>query len=277
MGLMVAQEGAFDEYEAVALPPAPGSALDLGSAVFLRRSARPSRRAVLHLHDLTGSFAPADLARWYNERGFHFYVTDLDLREHEPTTRRGLARTVLTCFATLDSACRYLRDADGIDAIILSADNEAAAPAAMWCHARRQAGPVAALILSNPDFGRGLNRKLDISCPVLVISAAGRRGRAPGGTQMEGGGRRAGGAPKASEGRKAGGGRKAREKEAAVRLGQHVTWLYLDVEPTPEPAAQSAASVTEMGDPAPDRRQLFDEMGRWLGAYMYGKARDQLL
>jgi len=265
MGLMVAQEGAFDEYEAVALPPAPGSALDLGSAVFLRRSARPSRRAVLHLHDLTGSFAPADLARWYNERGFHFYVTDLDLRVHEPPTRRGLARTVLTCFATLDSACRYLRDADGIDAIILSADNEAAAPAAMWCHARREAGPVAALILSNPDFGRGLNRKLDISCPVLVISAASRRRRAAGGTHKEGGSQ------------KEGGGRRARARQAAVRLGQHVTWLYLDAEPTPEPAAESGATVTEIGDPAPDRRQLFDEMGRWLGAYMYGKARDQLL
>lgn len=25
------------------------------------------------------------------------------------------------------------------------------------------------------------------------------------------------------------------------------------------------------------RRRLFDEMGRWLGAYMYGQVRDQLL
>src|SRR6266567_4327571 len=89
MGLMIEQGGAFDEYEAVALPPAPGVAAGtLGSAVFLRRSARPSRRAVLHLHDLTGSFAPADLARWYNERGFHFYVTDLDLREPDRKSTR---------------------------------------------------------------------------------------------------------------------------------------------------------------------------------------------
>ncbi len=28
---------------------------------------------------------------------------------------------------------------------------------------------------------------------------------------------------------------------------------------------------------AADRRQFFDEMGRWLGAYMYGGVRDQLL
>ncbi len=249
MGLMIEQGGAFDEYEAVALPPAPGVAAGtLGSAVFLRRSARPSRRAVLHLHDLTGSFAPADLARWYNERGFHFYVTDLDLREPlDATTRGRRARAARACFATLDSACRHLRDADGIDAVILSAEDAAAAPAALWCHARRAGGPVAALILSNPDFGRGLTGKLDITCPVLVISAAGQPGGPPGGGR--------------------GGVRKGRGK-GAVRLGQHVTWLYLDDEP------DSGASP---GGPGAGRRRLFDEMGRWLGAYMYGKARDQLL
>jgi len=286
MGLMVAQEGAFDEYEAVALPPEPGSATELGSAVFLRRSTRPSRRAVLHLHDLTNSFAPADLARWYNERGFHFYVTDLDLREHEPAARRGLARTAPAYFATLDSACRHLRDADGIDAIILSADDEAAAPAAMWCHARRAAGPVAALILSNPDFGRGLKGKLDISCPVLVISASDQRGRAAGSrtggdSGIADGGRKAStgrsvGGGRVAGGRMASGGRKSKARQA-VRLGQHVTWLYLDDEPTPRRPAESPATGHEVGIPAPDRRQLFDEMGRWLGAYMYGKARDQLL
>src|SRR6516162_8221703 len=160
MGLMIERERAFEQYEAVALPPAADVASGaLGAAVFLRRSARPSRRAVLHLHDLTSSFAPADLARWYNERGFHFYVTDLDLTELGTATHLRKARTARAWFATLDSACRHLR---GIDAIILSADEEAAAPAALWCHARRAAGPVAALILSNPKFGRGLRGSLDI-------------------------------------------------------------------------------------------------------------------
>src|SRR6266702_1976859 len=127
MGLMIEQGGAFDEYEAVALPPAPGVAAGaLGAAVFLRRSARPSRRAVLHLHDLTGSFAPADLARWYNERGFHFYVTDLDVREPLGSAARGrTARSARACFAALDAACGHMRQADGIDAIILSAEDDA--------------------------------------------------------------------------------------------------------------------------------------------------------
>src|SRR5262245_12576063 len=244
MGLTVEQGGAFDEYEAVALPPGPGLAANsLGSAVFLRRSARPSRRAVLHLDDLTGSFAPADLARWYNERGFHFYVTDLDVREPlESGGRRVTSSSMRGCFAALDSACQYLRKSDGIDAIILSAHGDAATSAALWCHARRSASPVDALILSNPDFGRGLRGRLAIACPVLVISAPGDRASHSGVGRMI---------------------RRDRRSADGMALGQHVTWLYLDH----ELAADIPAS----------RKRLFDEMGRWLGAYMYGKVRDQLL
>jgi alpha-beta hydrolase superfamily lysophospholipase len=242
MGLMIEQGGAFDEYEAVALPPGPQRAdSSLGSAVFLRRSARPSRRAVLHLHDLASSFAPGDLARWYNERGFHFYVTDLDFGEPlDSVGRRRTARSIRARFAALDSATGHMRGADGIDAIILSAQDNAASAAAMWCHARRTMSPVDALILSNPDFGKGLRRSLDIACPVLVISAAGALART--------------GGP----------GRKDRRKES-IRLGQHVTWLDIDRE------------LAAPADSGTVRRRLFDEMGRWLGAYMYGQVRDQLL
>jgi hypothetical protein len=242
MGLMIEQGGAFDEYEAVALPPGPElPGTLLGSAVFLRRSARPSRRAVLHLHDLTDSFAPADLARWYNERGFHFYVTDLDVREPlEATARRRPARSAQDSFAALDSACAHMRRADGIDAIILSAQEAAAPAAALWCHARRSANPVDALILSNPRFAREPRKSLDIACPVLVICGSDSA---------------------AGEGRDD---RRGRRGRGSIRLGQHVTWLRIDEE-------------TTQADQATGRRRLFDEMGRWLGAYMYGQVRDQLL
>jgi len=241
MGLMVQNGGAADEYEAVALPAAGGAPKDLGSAVFLRRSARPSRRAVLHLHDLSRSFAPADLARWYNERGFHFYLTDLDGSETLAAAhRRRPADALGSSFAALDSACRYLRGAGGIDAVILSAQESAALPAALWCDARRASRPVAALILSRPEFGRARMRRLSIPCPVLVISAAGQD---------------------------------SERQKRSVSLGQHVTWLHLDdpaVGRHPErPGAPDSAGGA--------RRRLFDEMGRWLGAYMYGGTRDQLL
>ncbi len=229
--------GQADEYEALALPERE----DAGSAVFVRRSVRPSRRAVLHLHELSDSLAPADLVRWYNERGFHFYLTDVEPAELLPSARRGAAaRSPQSAFDSLDATCAHLREADGIDAIILSAQGSAALTAALWCDARPVSKPVDALILSAPDFGRARAR-LDIACPVLVVSAAGQW-------------------------------RDTRRKQrngAGIRLGQHVTWLQIDA---------SAGEGARPGlPPSPQRRRLFDEMGRWLGAYMYGQVRDQLL
>jgi hypothetical protein len=98
--------------------------------------------------------------------------------------------------------------------------------------------------LSSPVFGRRLRRGLDIACPVLMLSPAGD--------------------PEA-QGRLADRLRR-RNDVAAVRLGPHVTWLRIE-------------EGLEGNVPAPsaDRRQFFDELGRWLGAYMYGKVRDQLL
>jgi len=60
--------------------------------------------------------------------------------------------------------------------------------------------------------------------------------------------------------------RRRRHPAAAVPLGPHVTWLRLE----------EGLEGME-GDAGGDRRNFFDEMGRWLGAYMYGKVRDQLL
>lgn len=237
MGLMTEQSGPAEEYEAVALPVRSANS----AAVFVRRSARPSRRAVLHLHELSDSLAPADLVRWYNERGFHFYLTDVTTSEPEPSIRRRAAKSQPMAFSALDAACGYLKEAEGIDAIILSAQGSTALMAALWCDARPVSRPVEAVILSGPDFGKERIR-LDIACPVLVVSAAGawRDTR-----------------------------RAARGKES-IRLGQHVTWLQID-------AAGRAGSAGNGLGPLPQRRRLFDEMGRWLGAYMYGQVRDQLL
>ncbi len=228
MGLITDYDGAgaADEYEAVALPVRSDR-----SAVFVRRSARPTRRAVLHLHELSDSLAPDDLVRWYNERGFHFYLTDVAAADLAPPGRRRPAGPHPSAFGALDAACGYLQDTDGIDAIILSAQGPTALAAAQWCDARPVSRPVEAVILSNPDFGRDRIR-LDITCPVLVISAARPRRDT----------------------------RRARTSREPVRLGQHVTWLQIDADGS-----------------APQRRRLFDEMGRWLGAYMYGQVRDQLL
>jgi pimeloyl-ACP methyl ester carboxylesterase len=247
MGVITEREGAADGYEAVTVPPAPGGEAGGGAAMLRRRSALPSRRSVLYLHCGQDSFVPEDLVAWYTERGFHFYVADLrPLGGLDKPGRRPPALRRSECFARLDAACRHLRDAEGIDMVIVSAHSAGALTAALWCDARREAGPADALILASPAFGRRLRRSLDIACPVLVMS--------PGG-EADARGRRIG------KGRLAG--RRGRgDTVAPIRLGAHVTWLRLE---------------DGLDGEAGDRRRFFDEMGRWLGAYMYGQVRDQLL
>lgn len=284
MGVITESVGAAGEYEEVEIPGMPDAAGGPAGTVLRRQSPRPSRRAVLHVHGSGGSGAPEDLARWYTERGFHFYVTDLTA----PGTRRWRARlrrrAVLRArFGMLDAACRHLREADGIDSVVISAQSADALTVALWCDARRAAEPAGAVILSCPVFGRRLRHGLRIACPVLVICPAGdgtgQAGQeaAPGETAA---GETAAGEAAAAEtaAETAGGlaaaprapGRRGRLQRRAGRapaaLGPHVTWLWLPGGlDSPERAG------------AAGRRLLFDEIGRWLGAYMYGQVRDQLL
>ena len=205
-----------------------------------RRSALPTRRSVLYLHCERDPFVPEDLVSWYTERGFHFYVVDLRPEEALDKPARHRARPGQgERLARIDAACRHLRDTEGIDMIVVSAHAAGALTAALWCDARRDAGLADALILSRPAFGRLLRRGLDIACPVLVLSPAkGERRRAV----------------------------RRGKSDPAVRLGPHVTWLRLD-----------DGLDGQTPDGRAGRREFFDEVGRWLGAYMYGSIRDQLL
>jgi len=54
--------------------------------------------------------------------------------------------------------------------------------------------------------------------------------------------------------------------QATIRLGAHVTWLRLD-------GAQPGQALP--GGMA--RKRVFDELARWLSAYLSGQIRDQLL
>jgi hypothetical protein len=271
VGIITERAGAADGYEAVPVP-APGQAAPDtaglpqaglpkaalhtvtdsgdGGVILRRRSTQPARRSVLYLHCALDTFVPEDLVSWYTERGFHFYVADLRPQDRleRPVRSRGQGPGRDDCFAGLDAACRYLRDTEGIDMIIVSAHADDALTAALWCDARRDAGFADALILSSPAFGRRQRRGLDIACPVLVMSSGGE-------ADAQGG----------PAGRLAT--RLRRRTDAAtVRLGPHVTWLRLEDDPDGQGGGAGA-----------DRRQFFDELGRWLGAYMYGKVRDQLL
>ena len=186
---------------------------------------------------------------------------------------------------------------------MVSAHAAGALIAALWCDARRESRPADALILAGPAFGSGSRRRvfsrlrravpagrpgspgnasagqappgqaspgqaaapgrpsrllagarrqlrggLDIGCPVLVLCAAAdwdapapgrRRGQ---GIKPPGGG------------------------HGTTRLGPHVTWLRL---------ADDLAGPLPPG--GPDAAPFFRELGRWLGAYLSGQFRDQLL
>jgi alpha-beta hydrolase superfamily lysophospholipase len=281
MGLITHVDGTAEGYEEVALPlihDDPQAAQGRSAAVLRRRSAQPTKRAVIYLHCMHDAFVPADLACWYTDRGFHFYVADL----RAPRAPRGPAPDSrpdgpAEYFACLDAAVRHARDADGIETVVLCAHGSGALIAALWCHARRGGLPADALILTSPEFGptgswlarrvpggefglpvrrpapllagaqRRLRRGLDISCPVLVMCPS-ASWDAPGGS---------GGLLTA---RVLTGGR------ATMRLGAHVTWLKLE----------GALPGQALPD-GPDRRRFFDELGRWLGAYLSGQVRDQLL
>ena len=227
-------------------PPRPNAAL------FRLRSAQPSRRAVLHLQAAGDPVVPADLAGWFTERACHFYLAGLRLPARLGRLRRPGVAAERT-FAELDAVTAHLREADGIEHVIVSAQGPAAAAAALWC-ARRAAGApqlgtvgsppstaADALILYRPAWPPGRALRLDIACPVLVLGPAG------GGRRFRGG----------------------RRPAVPRQVAGHVTWLRL-------PDAGAPAGMADLAGGA-GRQAFFAELGRWLGAYMYGPPPDRLL
>ena len=93
---------------------------------------------------------------------------------------------------------------------------------------------------------RRVRRGLDISCPVLVLCPS-EDWDAPGVTGV----------------RLALPGADARP---TIRLGAHLTWLRVDGGQPGQALPRGAA-----------RRLVFDELARWLSAYLSGQIRDQLL
>jgi hypothetical protein len=274
MSLRPAQDAGGQGYQAVPLPRWPGDEPVLAARLTRQASPRPGKQAVLYVHCLADPDVQPDLAGWYLQRGFHFYLAD---------TRAVGPRdaTLADYFGWLDAATRQLREAEGNRVVLVSAHRAGAVIAALWCHARRASGPAEALIMADPDFGpsqqwlhrllatggpaavlaargaagrtaeaarrpevlpqaqRRLRRGLGISCPVLVLSPSVVNVAGPGARYRAG---------------------------RPIRLGSHVTWLRLASAP-PGLAKPDVAA----------RRRLYEELSRWIGAYLSGSVRDQLL
>jgi hypothetical protein len=241
-----------------ALLPGPDSAAAVArpvSPLFRLRSAQPSRQAVVHVQATGDPVVPADLAAWFTERSCHFYLFGLRLPTASVRPWRSAGRAAERAFAELDAVCAHVREADGVERVIVSGQGRAAAVAARWCDRRggsefgRDAlsapRPAAAdaLILYQPVWPAGARVELDISCPVLVMSGEASRSLRP-----------------------------LRRQGVAVHLGGHVTSVQL-----PEYAglARPTGLAGVAGGPASPA--FFAELGRWLGAHMCAQQADRLL
>jgi len=74
---------------------------------------------------------------------------------------------------------------------------------------------------------------------------------------------------------RAGAGARHAADRGGLQLGGHVTWLRLPSGTGEAPAPQAVHHGHQ--EHHTEQRGYFDELGRWLGAYMYGPVRDQLL
>jgi hypothetical protein len=213
----------------------------------VRSSAQPTRRAVLHVQAPDDPAAPPELASWFTERAFHYYAAGLRLAPAARLTGRqpGLRAGRPIGRPVGRRAGRDLRDActdlDAACARVRGSDGMASV--IVTAHGR--AAVAAALWADSEPSG----------ADALILSEP---------AWPRGGLRLAIACPVlviTDDGSQAAGRsrpRRARAPGMPPQLGSHVTWLTL-------------------ADTGGDQRRLLEELGRWLGAYMYGAMRDQLL
>ena len=210
-----------------------------GTAVIRRSSVQPSRRAVLHVQAPGDPAAPPELATWFTERAFHYYAAGLRLAPAARlTVRRAGRRAGRRVGRELRDACT---DLDAACARVRGSDGMAS----VIVTARGRAA-VAAALWADSQPSRA---------DALILSApAWPRGSV----------RLAIACPVLVIGHESSQAaarpwlRRAPGRGVPPQLGSHVTWLTL-------------------AGAGGDQRRLLEELGRWLGAYMYGSVRDQLL
>jgi hypothetical protein len=243
---MSASHAVIEGYEPV---PAEGGAPSGRSqtAMFRRRSLQPSRRAVLHLQAAGDPAVPSGLGDWFTQRAFHFYLAGLRLPRGLDLPR-GLGSRGGLVLAGRDAGRRLgsaFADVDAACAQLRDADGIG--------HLIVAAQGRAALAVALWSDARrdvragGAADALILSEPALPARPVVNLNIACPVLVLT---------SPVSSGPVRTGLRRRRPAAAIARLGSHVTWLQL-----PEPGDQA----------------VFDELGRWLGAYMYGTGRDQLL
>lgn len=138
-------------------------------------AARPTGRAVLHVHGFADYFFHTEFAAWWVERGYDFYA--LDLRKYGRSMRAHHTPThvddLTEHYEELDAAWQRIVERDGHTHVVGSAHSTGGLTLSLWAEDRTPTG-LAALVLNSPWLdlqGHPLMRTVG----TVVIDRIGRR------------------------------------------------------------------------------------------------------
>ena len=116
-----------------------------------RRAARPTGRAVLHVHGFADYFFQVEYAAWWLERGYDFYA--LDLRKYGRSLLPGQTANHVTDLAAydeeLDAAWGLITSRDDHDHVVASAHSTGGLTLPLWLD-RRRPEQLAGVVLNSP-------------------------------------------------------------------------------------------------------------------------------
>ncbi len=151
--------GAFDELlpdilgepylaETIHLPPDEEG--PVVATLVVRRAARPTGRAVLHVHGFADYFFHTQFAEWWTERGYDFYAIDLRKygRSIRPHQTANFVTDLRDYFADLDAAWHRITERDQHDDVVLSAHSTGGLIVALWADERRPG--LSGMVLNSP-------------------------------------------------------------------------------------------------------------------------------
>lgn len=116
-----------------------------------RPAAKPTTKAVVHVHGFSDYFFQTEYAEWWNELGYDFYA--LDLRKYGRSLRPHQTPAFVTDLAEydaeLDAAWAMITERDGHDAVVVAAHSTGGLVTSLWAD-RRKPPRLAAMVLNSP-------------------------------------------------------------------------------------------------------------------------------